>query len=153
MPAVQANDVFFAIHAVALTAVVLFQIAIYPKGGQKLSRLVMVIIGASVCGGRRAAAEALACGARLWPWPRLNRLARDACHRSLPASRPRISPAAALTASAFIVAILVAVKVSSWFTWLNYLLYLSYIKLAITLMKYTPQAYLNWKRKSTKGWT
>ncbi|KND00420.1 lysosomal Cystine transporter [Spizellomyces punctatus DAOM BR117] len=33
------------------------------------------------------------------------------------------------------------------------LYYLSYIKMAITLIKYVPQAYLNFKRQSTVGWS
>ena len=28
-----------------------------------------------------------------------------------------------------------------------------YSKAAVTLVKYMPQVYLNWKRKSTKGWS
>ena len=28
-----------------------------------------------------------------------------------------------------------------------------YVKAAITFVKYTPQVYLNWKRKSTVGWS
>eukprot|EP00795_Rhopilema_esculentum_P004859 gene4860-21188_t len=38
-------------------------------------------------------------------------------------------------------------------TWLTYLYYFSYIKLAVTLIKYMPQAYMNFKRKSTVGWS
>ena len=53
----------------------------------------------------------------------------------------------------FVAAGLVAGKVAPSFSWLNYLLYLSYIKLAISLMKYIPQAVLNCRRKSTQGWT
>lgn len=37
--------------------------------------------------------------------------------------------------------------------WLFYLYYFSYCKLAITLVKYIPQALLNFKRKSTLGWS
>lgn len=37
--------------------------------------------------------------------------------------------------------------------WLIYLYYFSYCKLVITLTKYMPQAYLNFKRKSTSGWS
>ncbi|KAH9373501.1 hypothetical protein HPB48_009546 [Haemaphysalis longicornis] len=37
--------------------------------------------------------------------------------------------------------------------WLDYLYYFSYCKLIITLTKYMPQAYLNFKRKSTVGWS
>ncbi|CAH2219673.1 cystinosin isoform X2 [Pelobates cultripes] len=38
-------------------------------------------------------------------------------------------------------------------TWLQFLFCFSYIKLAITLMKYFPQAFMNFRRKSTEGWS
>lgn len=37
--------------------------------------------------------------------------------------------------------------------WLDFLYICSYIKLAITLIKYIPQAFMNYKRKSTLGWS
>uniref|UniRef100_A0A1B6DT44 Cystinosin homolog n=1 Tax=Clastoptera arizonana TaxID=38151 RepID=A0A1B6DT44_9HEMI len=37
--------------------------------------------------------------------------------------------------------------------WLDFLLYCSYIKLTITLIKYIPQAFMNYSRKSTVGWS
>lgn len=37
-------------------------------------------------------------------------------------------------------------------TWLNLLYALSYIKLAISIIKYIPQVHLNWRRGSTVGW-
>lgn len=37
-------------------------------------------------------------------------------------------------------------------TWMNFLYWLSYLKLAITTIKYCPQAFLNYSRKSTIGW-
>ncbi|XP_072382924.1 cystinosin [Diabrotica undecimpunctata] len=37
--------------------------------------------------------------------------------------------------------------------WLDLLYYCSYVKLTITLIKYIPQAYMNYKRKSTIGWS
>lgn len=37
--------------------------------------------------------------------------------------------------------------------WIDLLYYLSYIKLTISLIKYMPQALLNFKRKSTVGWS
>ncbi|XP_031342687.1 cystinosin homolog isoform X4 [Photinus pyralis] len=37
--------------------------------------------------------------------------------------------------------------------WLDFLYYCSYVKLSITLIKYIPQAYMNYKRKSTMGWS
>ncbi|XP_033098569.1 cystinosin-like [Anneissia japonica] len=38
-------------------------------------------------------------------------------------------------------------------TWLDYVYYFSYIKLGVTLIKYVPQALMNYKRKSTDGWS
>jgi cystinosin len=37
--------------------------------------------------------------------------------------------------------------------WLDFLYYCSYVKLAITLIKYVPQAFYNYKRQSTVGWS
>lgn len=37
--------------------------------------------------------------------------------------------------------------------WLNFLYICSYVKLSITLIKYVPQAYMNYQRKSTIGWS
>ncbi|KAK0156063.1 Cystinosin [Merluccius polli] len=45
------------------------------------------------------------------------------------------------------------VAVAKVITWLDYLYYFSYIKLGITLVKYIPQAYMNYKRKTTVGWS
>ncbi|XP_058062921.1 cystinosin homolog [Anopheles bellator] len=39
------------------------------------------------------------------------------------------------------------------FHWLDFLYVLSYIKLSVTLIKYIPQAVLNFQRKSTVGWS
>jgi cystinosin len=36
---------------------------------------------------------------------------------------------------------------------LDYVYVLSYIKMTITLVKYTPQLWLNWRRQSTVGWS
>ncbi|GCB80298.1 cystinosin-like [Scyliorhinus torazame] len=45
------------------------------------------------------------------------------------------------------------VTVADKITWLQYLYYFSYIKLVITLIKYIPQVYMNYRRKSTVGWS
>ncbi|XP_070563046.1 cystinosin-like [Ptychodera flava] len=49
--------------------------------------------------------------------------------------------------------IIAAASSGNIISWLNYLLYLSYIKLGVTLIKYIPQAYMNFRRKSTEGWS
>ncbi|XP_070688576.1 cystinosin [Pempheris klunzingeri] len=43
--------------------------------------------------------------------------------------------------------------VAKQISWLVYLYYFSYIKLAVTLVKYVPQVYMNYKRQSTDGWS
>lgn len=39
------------------------------------------------------------------------------------------------------------------FHWLDFLNVCGYVKLAITLIKYVPQAVMNYRRKSTVGWS
>ncbi|XP_060544469.1 LOW QUALITY PROTEIN: cystinosin-like [Pantherophis guttatus] len=98
---VASNDVFFSLHAVAITLFTIFQCLIYERGTQKVSRV------------------AIACLVAAW---------------------------------LFVFSTL-AVTVAQEITWLQFLFYFSYIKLAITLIKYFPQAYLNFRRKSTMGWS
>ncbi|KAL2089803.1 hypothetical protein ACEWY4_014491 [Coilia grayii] len=98
---VDANDVFFSIHAVLLCLVYVFQCVIYERGEQKVSKVAVVLL---VVG---------------WTFA--------------------------------LVSLFVAV--AGKITWLDYLYYFSYIKLAVTLVKYIPQAYMNYRRKSTEGWS
>ncbi|XP_030289450.1 cystinosin isoform X3 [Sparus aurata] len=98
---VNANDVFFSLHAVLLCLVYVSQAAVYERGGQKVSwmALFLLLIG--------------------------------------------------LTFALVILFVAVAKQI----TWLDYLYYISYIKLAVTLIKYVPQAYMNFRRQSTEGWS
>ncbi|XP_064626519.1 cystinosin-like [Lineus longissimus] len=98
---VQLNDVFFCIHAVALTIIVLIQVLIYDRGGQRVSRVCIILL------------------ALMW-----------------------------LFAGVSLVVVLFH-KI----TWLDYLYFFSYIKIAITLIKYVPQGFMNYQRKSTEGWS
>ncbi|XP_059197238.1 cystinosin [Centropristis striata] len=98
---VNANDVFFSLHAVLLCLVYIIQAAMYERGGQKVSRTALVL---------------LAIG---WTFA--------------------------------LVSLFLAV--AKQITWLDYLYYFSYIKLAVTLIKYVPQAYMNYKKQSTEGWS
>lgn len=52
-----------------------------------------------------------------------------------------------------VVIITASLGAASVIAWLDFLYYCSYIKLCITLIKYVPQAYMNYKRKSTVGWS
>ncbi|XP_074869746.1 cystinosin [Carettochelys insculpta] len=46
-----------------------------------------------------------------------------------------------------------AVAAAGEITWLQFLFFFSYVKLGMTLVKYFPQAYMNFRRKSTEGWS
>jgi len=37
--------------------------------------------------------------------------------------------------------------------WLGFITAMNHLQLAMTFIKYSPQAYYNWKRKSTEGWS
>ncbi|XP_044525417.1 cystinosin [Gracilinanus agilis] len=52
----------------------------------------------------------------------------------------------------FALAVLCAALLAA-LSWLQFLFCFSYIKLAVTLVKYFPQAFLNFRRKSTEGWS
>lgn len=98
---VQANDVFFSIHAVIACAVVLTQTIIYEKGQQKVSLVCWALLGAILL---------------------------------------------------FLGSSLIA-TLAGGISWLLLLNFCSYVKLGITLVKYMPQAFMNYRRKSTVGWS
>ncbi|CAG2113597.1 unnamed protein product, partial [Medioppia subpectinata] len=50
-------------------------------------------------------------------------------------------------------AIQLALCLTSVMTWLTFMYYFSYVKLVVTMIKYIPQAWFNYKRKSTRGWS
>ncbi|XP_062533746.1 cystinosin homolog isoform X1 [Armigeres subalbatus] len=66
-----------------------------------------------------------------------------------------VSPAAKVIVGTYFVIIAIAASqaVFGAFHWLDFLYILSYIKLSTTLVKYFPQAYMNFKRKSTEGFS
>eukprot|EP00656_Telonema_subtile_P038746 TRINITY_DN4393_c0_g1_i1.p1 TRINITY_DN4393_c0_g1~~TRINITY_DN4393_c0_g1_i1.p1 ORF type:complete len:235 (-),score=50.67 TRINITY_DN4393_c0_g1_i1:113-817(-) len=105
---VQANDVFFALHGMALTLITAAQCWIYERGGQTVSKLAMCLNGIGALSIGTYALFVLTDG-----------------HHSE----------------------------TGFSSWLQFLYYLSYIKLAVTVIKYIPQVYLNFARKSTHGWT
>ncbi|XP_052097959.1 cystinosin-like isoform X1 [Mytilus californianus] len=98
---VQLNDVIFTIHAVFVTIITIFQCTMYERGGQKLSKVCLLLV----------------------------------------------------TGSWLFILVSLFVTVAKVITWLTYLYYFSYVKLGVTLIKYVPQAYMNFKRKSTEGWS
>ncbi|MFS7970400.1 putative lysosomal cystine transporter [Helianthus anomalus] len=97
---VAANDVAFSIHAVVLTAFTLFQIAIYDRGGQKVSKTSISILSVA--------------------W---------------------------LTV---IICVFIAIPNHSWL-WL--VSCFSTLQVVMTVIKYIPQAVMNFQRKSTVGFS
>ncbi|KAH0951707.1 hypothetical protein HN011_000724 [Eciton burchellii] len=67
----------------------------------------------------------------------------------------RVSTTARIIHGVFATFILVSLILSCVKTiiWLDFLYYCSYVKLSITLIKYVPQAFYNYRRKSTVGWS
>jgi len=55
--------------------------------------------------------------------------------------------------SAITAVILFILVLADKFSKLNYIYYFSYVKLVITIIKYIPQAWFNFSRKSTTGWS
>lgn len=98
---VQTNDVFFAMHAVFITSVTIFQCCIYERGEQKVTKWAVALLIIS--------------------WV------------------------------TFIISLILSI--SHVLSWLNFAYNVSYVKLAITIVKYIPQAYMNYVRKSTDGWS
>ncbi|XP_012221680.1 cystinosin homolog isoform X2 [Linepithema humile] len=67
----------------------------------------------------------------------------------------RVSTIARIIHGVFAIFILISLILSCVKTinWLDFLYYCSYVKLSITLIKYIPQAFYNYRRKSTVGWS
>ncbi|XP_028773852.1 cystinosin homolog [Neltuma alba] len=97
---VAANDVAFSSHAVLLTAISLFQIAIYDRGNQKVSKIAWAIVSAA--------------------W---------------------------LVAA---ICFFITLFTHHWL-WLLYVF--NIIQVCMTCVKYIPQAVMNYRRKSTTGWS
>ncbi|XP_064479402.1 cystinosin-like [Ornithodoros turicata] len=102
---VELNDVVFAVHGSAITAVTIVQCAIYERGMQKVSTVTTLIL---IC---------------IW------------------------------SGAIISVAVMAFERTISSSTLLSCTYYFSYAKLAATLVKYIPQAYLNYQRQSTEGWS
>lgn len=67
----------------------------------------------------------------------------------------RVSTTARIIHGIFAVFIIISLILACVKTiqWLDFLYYCSYVKLSITLIKYVPQAFYNYRRKSTVGWS
>lgn len=67
----------------------------------------------------------------------------------------RVSYVARIIAAIMLLFLLISsiISLTGHLNYLDLLYYFSYVKLAITIMKYCPQAFMNHRRKSTEGWS
>ncbi|KAK2581572.1 hypothetical protein KPH14_002081 [Odynerus spinipes] len=67
----------------------------------------------------------------------------------------RVSTTARIIHAVFALFVLISMILAATvvIAWLDFLYYCSYVKLCITLIKYVPQAFYNYRRKSTVGWS
>ncbi|XP_065371333.1 cystinosin homolog isoform X1 [Calliphora vicina] len=67
----------------------------------------------------------------------------------------RISKTATGLLSLFVIFVIISCGLAAGnvIHWLDFLYYCSYVKLTITIIKYVPQALMNYRRKSTIGWS
>jgi len=73
----------------------------------------------------------------------------------LPRGGQRLTPISYVCSVAFVAAPVLALPIALTgnINWLTYIHVFSYIKIGISLVKYAPQAYMNWRRKSTAGYS
>jgi cystinosin len=121
MPAVHANDVFFALHAFVVTAITLVQCAIYDRGGQRVSWPAALGVGGAAASIAAYLAAVIGAAAQGGGGPGAGSMAEG-------------GPACGTILS-----------------WLSFLYFLSYIKLAVSLVKYIPQVSFFWTQTLLTG--
>ncbi|XP_077439909.1 cystinosin isoform X1 [Vanacampus margaritifer] len=130
---VKANDVFFSLHAFLLCLFYVGQAAVYEVAAATLST--NSLFAGSVC--ERVSGKACCC---FFPLKRGGQ--KVSCTARL-----------LLLIGWSFAGVTLFLAVLRRLSWLDFLYYLSYIKLAVTLVKYVPQAFMNYRRKSTAGWS
>ena len=146
--AVRLNDVLFSAHAAVATAITLFQMFWYSKNDR-----------AAVVQEKSDFSASLENN--ILDDESLDQKLLGSSDLSANRTRPEIIR---VCIRRFVVGLLVLFSVGTvavlclvFFTnhrvnWMDLLLYFSYTKLTITVIKYIPQVYENWSRKSTSGW-
>lgn len=148
-----ANDVFFAFHAVVVTALTLFQCAIYDRGGQRVSWLAGLGTAGSLAGIAAYLAAVIwaqqgSSGGGGYVPPGHTGLTlvptlwfRNSSSSSLGGGSSSLGGG--------------TLPCGDLLSWLSFLYFLSYIKLAVSLVKYIPQvcgAGYEWALVVLIGW-
>ena len=120
---VQLTDVMFSMHAVLLTFITIVQCIMYRVRFNFRSNGHLLVS-----------------------------LASSRCFQST-SSKVSIPTIAILVVLILFIAISGIVSATSKLSYLEFIYFISYVKLTITIIKYIPQAFKNYKRKSTLGWS
>lgn len=132
---VQINDIFFSLHAVFATVVTVGQCFIYEVIECDLNRVVNT--------------------KRYIFYSEIYIVEFCFFFLTLQRGTQRVSTTARIIHGIFASFTLISLILSLAKTiqWLDFLYHCSYVKLSITLIKYVPQAFYNYRRKSTVGWS
>ena len=117
LPAVHANDVFFALHAAVLTALTLAQCVVYPRGGQRVSWVAGLAVGFVLAITAAYFASVLDASMR-------GRGGGGGGGTTPPVAGQHMPACGTLL------------------DWLSFFYFLSYIKLGVSLVKYIPQVWI-----------
>ena len=146
--AVRFNDVLFSLHAVGATLITLAQIFLYGSGTEAVTTVPRRVDEWSSADYPvyLASDRSARSSARTAPSPPQSAVSRNA-------QRALYTVLSLFCLSVAVLATLCAVDESSvGIEWLDVMYVLSSAKVVITVIKYIPQVWENWRRKSTKGW-
>eukprot|EP00970_Alexandrium_tamarense_P009674 scaffold1942_cov197-Alexandrium_tamarense.AAC.6 len=179
VPQVKANDVAFAWHALILTIVTFVQIVWFSDsrsdrgddGEMDGSQCEMNRGWIEVEGGEDVHADDLSTAMDLGESESLYRRRRSPHNRSKRLNSideqhwtKRISSTTKcliflllLSCAGGVVMVATEANITYWgggeqWQWIDYLYFLSFVKVGVTTVKYIPQVVLNYQRKSTEGW-
>ncbi|EPE07899.1 lysosomal cystine transporter [Ophiostoma piceae UAMH 11346] len=140
-PAVAVNDVAFAAHALVLSLITLSQYLL-PRlwwgSHQNDSETAGLLVGSSASAATPRTASR---PSRFILWLMSGCVASVALVVVLVLQSPATPPDSLLATSA-----------APW-AWLDVVYALGYVKLVVTLVKYSPQVLVNWRNRSTSGWS
>ncbi|VDO94835.1 unnamed protein product [Soboliphyme baturini] len=145
---VQINDVVFALHALLATSVTIIQCFFYECSPEEVEvwRLSDRVAKSFYDDRKNACSASFDFDLKLQSY-------LPCAVRQRGGQRLSITCLVLLSIGWLFALISMATAFAHVLSWLLFVLFLSYVKLIITLIKYIPQAYSNYRRKSTIGWS
>ena len=136
------NDIFFPVHAVILCLIAIVQCFCYEVFFQFLFTFIILYVCTYLP----------TCVHKVWKYLQL------VCINStfiLQRGTQKVSTTCRILVGCFLLLILDRLYLAIFGTvsWLDWLYFLSMVKIGITLLKYIPQAHFNYQRQSTRGWS